>query len=154
METGVWRSALSQQYQELLGHASLRYVTLGVRNFLSGIFNNEKALLGSTYTDRIQALVLNRVTVYASTRQRIFLTWDKRLALRIVPILLLIVQIRSLLQAIQCQTSPDFSLYRYGDENKYNPLDCPSESGFLHGLSSTLAFSSDSASCDAIGMSR
>jgi Zinc finger, C3HC4 type (RING finger) len=98
--------------------------------------------------------VLNRVTVYASTRQRIFLTWDKRLALRIVPILLLIVQIRSLLQAIQCQTSPDFSLYRYGDENKYNPLDWPSESSFLHTLSSTLAFSSDSASCDAIGMSR
>lgn len=110
--------------------------------------------MGSTYTDHIQALVLNRVTVYASTRQRIFLTWDKRLALRIVPILLLIVQIRSLLQAIQCQTSPDFSLYRYGDENKYNPLDWPSESGFLHGLSSTLTFSSDSASCDAIGMSR
>src|SRR5271156_143930 len=96
METGVWRCALTQQYQELLGHASLRYVTLGIRNFLPGIFNNEKGLVGNTYTDRIQALILNRITVYASTRQRIFLTWDKRLALRIVPILLLIAQIRSL----------------------------------------------------------
>jgi hypothetical protein len=154
METGVRRGALTQQYQELLGHASLCYVTLGICHFLSGIFIDGKDLRSNTYTDRIQALILNRVTVYASTRQRIFLTWDKRLALRIVPILLLVAQVRSLLQAIQCQTSPDFSLYRYGDENKYNPLDWPSESGFLHALSSTLTFSNDSASCDAIGMSR
>ena len=97
---------------------------------------------------------MNRITVYASPRQRIFLTWDKRLALRVIPILLLLTQIRSLLQAIQCQSSPDFSLYRYGDANKYNPLDWPSESGFLYQLSSSLTLSTDSASCAAVGMSR
>lgn len=55
---------------------------------------------------------------------------------------------------MQCQSSPDFSLYRYGDADKYNPLDWPSDSGFLYQLSSSLTLSSDFASCAAVGMNK
>ena len=107
------------------------------------------------FTCFILALVLNRVAVYGSSRQRIVLTWNKRLALRLIPIMLFISQIHQLLQAIRCQTSPEFSLYRHGDNNKYTVLDWSSEGGGLHIISSTLLFwSSDESSCAAIGFSR
>jgi hypothetical protein len=106
-------------------------------------------------TDVRQALILNRVNVYASSRQRIFLTWEKRLALRIIPILLFITQIRHLLQALRCQTSPDFSLYRYGKPGKNVMLDWSTSGGWLHSLTSILLYgSTDEDSCAAIGMGR
>lgn len=102
-----------------------------------------------------QALILNRVNVYGAARQRIYLNWTRRLALRIVPILLLTSQIHHLLQAMRCQTSPDFSLYRHGDLNKYSLLDWSTDGGSLHTLSSTLLFrSTDADACAAVGMSR
>jgi Zinc finger, C3HC4 type (RING finger) len=102
-----------------------------------------------------QALVLNRVNVYASSRQRIFLTWEKRLALRIIPILLFIAQIRQLLQALRCQTSPDFSQYRYGKPGKNIMLDWSTSGGWLHTLSSALLYgTSDRDACLAVGMGR
>ncbi|OAL37650.1 hypothetical protein AYO20_03157 [Fonsecaea nubica] len=101
------------------------------------------------------ALILNRISVYGASRQRIQLTWTRRLALRIVPILLFITQIHHLLQAIRCQTSPDYSLYRHGDNNKYSLLDWSTDGGPLHTLTSTLLFqSTDAQACAAVGMSR
>ncbi|RVX75113.1 hypothetical protein B0A52_01390 [Exophiala mesophila] len=101
------------------------------------------------------ALILNRVNVYGAARQRLYLNWTRRLALRIVPILLLTSQIHSLLQAMRCQTSPDFSLYRHGDLNKYSLLDWSTDGGSLHTLSSTILFrSTDADACAAVGMSR
>jgi hypothetical protein len=75
------------------------------------------------FTCFAMALILNRIGVYAASRQRIQLTWLWRLALRLGIILLFVSQIRQLLQAIHCQTSPDFSLYRHGDNDKYSLLD-------------------------------
>ncbi len=93
--------------------------------------------------------------VYASSRQRIFLTWEKRLALRIIPILLFITQIRQLLQALRCQTSPNFSQLRYGKPGKNVMLDWTTSGGWLHALSSTLLYgSTDQDACAAIGMGR
>ena len=154
METCTGRRFPTQQYQELLGNAPLRDLALGFHYLFLGKPSDETGLASTGCVNLLQALILNRITVYASTRQRIFLTWEKRLALRLIPILLFMTQIRSLLCAIQCQTSPDFSLYRYGDADKYNPLDWSSDSGFFYKLSSSLTLSSDSASCAAVGMSR
>lgn len=95
-------------------------------------------------------MILNRITVYASTRRPVHLTWEKRLALRIVPILLLGGQMLTLLRAIRCQTSPDFidltpgltsdsPVYSYGDDG-----------GIMYKLSSALLFwESDAQTCDA-----
>ncbi|KAF7504515.1 hypothetical protein GJ744_002135 [Endocarpon pusillum] len=101
------------------------------------------------------ALILNRVNVYASSRQRIFLTWEKRLALRIIPILLFISQIRQLLQAIRCQAAPEFSQFRYGQPGKSVMLDWATSGGWLHTLSSALLYgSTDQDACTTIGMGR
>ena len=105
--------------------------------------------------DEHQALILNRVNVYGSSRQRILLKWDKRLALRIIPILLFVSQIRRLLEALRCQSSPDFPLLRYGTPDKYNPLDWHADGSLLHWFTSKLLYSAtDAQSCAAIGMSR
>jgi len=107
------------------------------------------------FTCFLMALILNRINVYASSRQRIMLTWNKRLALRFIPIMLFITQMYHLLQAVQCQTSPEFSLYRHGDIDKYSILDWSTEGGPLHQVSSTILFwSTDEQSCAAVGMSR
>ncbi|EXJ56013.1 hypothetical protein A1O7_08944 [Cladophialophora yegresii CBS 114405] len=107
------------------------------------------------FTCFAMALILNRIGVYGASRQRIQLTWTKRLALRILPILLFASQIHSLLQAIRCQTSPDYSLYRHGDNNKYSLLDWSTDGGRLHTFTSTLLFqSTDADACAAVGMSR
>ncbi|ETI21575.1 hypothetical protein G647_07922 [Cladophialophora carrionii CBS 160.54] len=107
------------------------------------------------FTCFAMALILNRIGVYGASRQRIQLTWTKRLALRILPILLFTSQIHSLLQAIRCQTSPDYSLYRHGDNNKYSLLDWSTDGGPLHTFTSTLLFrSTDADACAAVGMSR
>lgn len=107
------------------------------------------------FTCFILAMTLNRIGIYGSSRQRIVLTWNKRLALRIIPIMLFVSQIHKILQAIHCQTSPDFSLYRHGDNNKYSILDWSTDGGPIHTISSTLLFwSTDEQSCAAIGMSR
>ncbi|OXV10169.1 hypothetical protein Egran_02074 [Elaphomyces granulatus] len=99
------------------------------------------------------ALVLNRVTIYASTRRRPNLRWESRLFLRSVPIILFIMQILKLLCAIRCQTSPDYSLLRYGRPGKRMPLDYAGDGGFLYMFSSTLlSWETDQQSCKAVGM--
>ncbi|KAE8392963.1 hypothetical protein BDV23DRAFT_150221 [Aspergillus alliaceus] len=101
------------------------------------------------------ALVLNRITIYASTRRHLHLDWSRRLALRIVPILLFLSQIHSLLRAIRCQTSPEYSLIRYGTPGKRLLFDHAGGGGFLYSLGSTLLpWETDEQSCSAINMGR
>ncbi|KAL6235821.1 hypothetical protein BDW75DRAFT_208397 [Aspergillus navahoensis] len=101
------------------------------------------------------ALVLNRITIYASTRRHLHLDWTRRLALRIIPILLFVSQIHSLLRTIKCQTSPDYPEFRYGTPGKSLLLDHAGQGGFLYSLSSTLLpWETDQHSCSTMGMNR
>ncbi|KAL5364921.1 hypothetical protein BJX96DRAFT_168677 [Aspergillus floccosus] len=101
------------------------------------------------------ALVLNRITIYASTRRHLNLDWHRRLALRIIPIVLFLTQIHSLLRAIRCQTSPDYSLIRYGSPGKRLLFDHAGGGGFLYSLGSTLLpWETDEESCAAVSMGR
>ena len=106
-------------------------------------------------TDTSQAIILNRTTVYASARRPIYLRWYIRMGLRIVPIWLFCSQISSLLQAIHCQTSPEYSSLKYGSNATQRDLDFSGDAGLLHGLSSVLLlWQSDQESCVAAGMIR
>ncbi|KAI1113387.1 hypothetical protein F5Y14DRAFT_213727 [Nemania sp. NC0429] len=99
------------------------------------------------------AIILNRTHIFAASRRRLRLTWPVRLFLRFAPILLFAYQSRQLLQAIQCQTAPDFATMRRGNSNKTSEFMFAEPSGYLHGLSSTLLFgASDYDSCRAINM--
>lgn len=101
----------------------------------------------------IIAVILNRTYCYASTRRNLVLPWKIRFLLRIAPIILLAVQSRQLLQSIQCQTSPDFGILRWGNASKSSDLLFTTNGGFLHELSQTLLFgASDEESCVAIHM--
>ncbi|KAJ5159502.1 uncharacterized protein N7482_006506 [Penicillium canariense] len=102
-----------------------------------------------------QALVLNRMTIYASTRRHLRLGWERRLALRIIPILLFVSQIMTLLRGIRCQSSPAFSEMRYGKPGKPLIFDYASGGGVLYALSSRLmAWESDAQACSAVKMGR
>ncbi|GAP91969.1 putative amino acid sensor-independent protein [Rosellinia necatrix] len=99
------------------------------------------------------AIILNRTHIFAASRRRLRLTWPIRILLRLAPLLLFAYQSRRLLQAIQCQTSPDFAEMRWGSSNKTSELMFAEPSGYLHGLSTALLFApSDYASCRAINM--
>ncbi|KAJ9139060.1 Protein ASI3 [Coniochaeta hoffmannii] len=99
------------------------------------------------------AIVLNRTLIFAAPRRRLRLPWYARLALRMIPVLLLAIQARSLLQSIQCQTSPDFAELRWGNSSKSSELMFTHTDGFLHGLSSTLLLgATDEQSCVAVHM--
>ena len=99
------------------------------------------------------AIVLNRTHIFAATRRRLRLRWPVRLLLRVLPIILLLVQARQLLQSMQCQTSPDFALMRWNNASRSSDLMFSHTSGFLHGLSSNLLFgASDLDSCRAVRM--
>ncbi|RAK76821.1 putative ubiquitin-protein ligase (Asi3) [Aspergillus fijiensis CBS 313.89] len=101
------------------------------------------------------SLVLNRITIYASTRRRLQLDWSRRFALRIIPIVLFIAQIHALLRALRCQTSPDYSLIRYGKPNKRLFFDYAGNGGFLYTFSSALLpWETDEQSCSAVHMGR
>lgn len=101
----------------------------------------------------VMAIVLNRTYIYASTRRNLTLPWKIRLALRLIPIALLVVQARWLLQSIQCQTSPDFSMLRWGNASKTSELMFTQNGGLLHTLSSNLLLgASDADSCIAVQM--
>lgn len=101
----------------------------------------------------LMAILLNRTFIYASTRRNLTLGWKVRFGLRIIPILLLAVQGRWLLQSIQCQTSPDFSMLRWGNSSKTSDLMFAQDGGYLHTLSSALLFgATDADSCRAVKM--
>lgn len=99
------------------------------------------------------AIILNRTYIYASTRRNLTLPWKVRLAVRFVPIILLAVQARRLLQSIQCQTSPDFSMLRWGNASKTSELMFTQNGGMLHTISTQLLFgATDADSCIAVQM--
>lgn len=101
----------------------------------------------------MMAVVLNRTHIYASTRRSLNLPWKIRLLIRSIPIVLLIVQARRFLQSIQCQTSPDFSMLRWGNASKSSDLMFTQKGGVLHIISSTLLFGAeDEESCLAVRM--
>ena len=57
------------------------------------------------------------------------------------------------LQAMRCQTSPQYPLYRYGDPAKRLSINFGGDGGFIHGLASKLLFwQDDSESCRAMNM--
>ena len=121
-----------------------------VRNF-GGVFTymTSKWALGCFTL----AIVLNRTEIYASSRRHLNLTFPLRLALRIVPIVMFIFHARSLLQAMRCQSSPDFSYLKYGKADKHIGLDFARDGGLLYYLSSTMLFwQSDQDSCLAATM--
>jgi hypothetical protein len=101
----------------------------------------------------VMAIILNRTHVYASTRRSLSLGWKVRFGLRITPIILFALQARWLLQSIQCQTSPDFGMMRWGNSSKSSDLLFIQNGGLLHTVSSTLLLSAtDVQSCQAVSM--
>lgn len=99
------------------------------------------------------AVILNRTHIFAATRRRLRLSWPVRLLLRIAPIALFYTQSRSLLQSIQCQTSPDFAELRWGNASKSSDLMFSQHNPFLHGISSSLLLgATDMESCSAVQM--
>jgi hypothetical protein len=99
------------------------------------------------------AVVLNRTHIFAATRRRLRLRWPVRLVLRALPIVLFLVQVRRLLQSIQCQTSPDFAEMRWGNASRSSDLMFSQPSPLLHGISSRLLLgASDLHSCRAVKM--
>ncbi|KAI6806347.1 hypothetical protein KC332_g11452 [Hortaea werneckii] len=106
-------------------------------------------------TTFVVAILLNRTQFYASSRQNLLLPWYVRVALYGVPICLFLVQVGNVLQALRCQTSPDFALLRYGDPLKKLGIDFGGEGGMLYALSARLLFwqGSDGEACEAVGFS-
>ncbi|KAI5457213.1 hypothetical protein BGZ63DRAFT_85217 [Mariannaea sp. PMI_226] len=99
------------------------------------------------------AVILNRTHIFAATRRRLRLRWPTRLLIRFLPVILLVIQARRLLQSIQCQTSPDFAELRWGNSTKSSDLMFSQNNVFLNTLSSILLFNpSDEQSCRAIRM--
>lgn len=61
--------------------------------------------------------------------------------------------IKTLLEAMHCQTSPQYSLLKYGSPDKHSDLDYAGDGGLLYYLSSTLLFWQDDVqSCRAVDM--
>lgn len=99
------------------------------------------------------AIILNRAYIFAATRRRLVLPWQIKLMIRGVPLLLLGMHARKLLQSLQCQTSREFPSLRWGDPDKSSDLMFSHPNEFLHGLSSVLLLgSSDRDSCLAVKM--
>ncbi|KAL7927322.1 hypothetical protein ACQKWADRAFT_276370 [Trichoderma austrokoningii] len=99
------------------------------------------------------AVILNRTHIFAATRRRLRLRWQARLLVRLVPFILLVLQARHLLQSIQCQTSPDFAMLRWGDANKSSDLMSAHANPILNAISSSLLFgASDEQSCVSVNM--
>jgi len=99
------------------------------------------------------AVVLNRTLIFAATRRRLRLRWPVRLLVRLLPIMLFVWQGRTLLQSIQCQTSPSFAELRWGNSSKSSELMFSQANTFLHGMSSALLFgATDEESCISVRM--
>lgn len=99
------------------------------------------------------AVILNRTHIFAATRRRLRLTWQIRVVLRVLPVVLLFSQAWHLLQSIHCQTSPNFVHLRWGNSTKTSHMLLSHSNDFLNKLASSLLFgSTDKDSCDALHM--
>lgn len=103
----------------------------------------------------MQSLLLNRTQFYASSRVPLRLRWHVRLLIYITPVLALSTQVLSLLQALRCQSSPNWAAMRYGDPEKNIGGDFAGDGGFLYRLTSLLLFwQSEGDSCAAVNMAQ
>ncbi|KAF2103111.1 hypothetical protein NA57DRAFT_32965 [Rhizodiscina lignyota] len=101
------------------------------------------------------SLLLNRTQFYASSRVPLRLRWHIRLIVYIVPVLVLLNQVLSLLQALRCQSSPNWAAMRYGDPEKNVGGDFAGDGGFLYNFSSaTLFWQTETESCAAVNMAQ
>lgn len=99
------------------------------------------------------AILLNRTQFYASSRIPLNFRWHVRLAVYLAPIVTLIYQTQCLLQAIRCQTSPEWSQLRYNDAKQPLAVDMAGEGGMLYKLSSHMLYwEDDLTSCKAVNM--
>lgn len=99
------------------------------------------------------AVILNRTHIFAAQRRRLRLSWPLRLSIRFLPLVLFYIQGRSLLQSIQCQTSPDFAELRWGNASKSSDLMFSQHNSLLHWSSSSLLLgATDEESCQAVQM--
>lgn len=86
-------------------------------------------------------------------RRALKLSFSLRLALRITPIILFFVQTKNALEAMRCQTSMQYSEFKYGSSVKPFYLDFAGDGGLLYYLSSSFLFwKTDEDSCRAVGM--
>lgn len=141
------REAWSQGSEETSSMFGMVLQSVGKLKNLGGIFSyltSRWAL--ATFT---AAIVLNRTQFYASSREHLRPRWSVRLAIYMIPILAFLVQMQYILQAMRCQTSPDFSQLRYGDPLREMHMDFGGEGGFLYQLASTLLWWQDDATCCA-----
>ena len=148
-QEGGWVQGTVEDSSSIL---SMLLQTIGKLKNFGGIFSyltSRWAL--ATFT---AAIILNRAQFYASSREHVRLTWYVRIAIYLVPVVGLLMAMETVLEAMRCQTSPDFSLLRYGDPLKTLSMDFGGEGGFLYKLSSTLLFWEDDATtCTARSMS-
>lgn len=101
----------------------------------------------------VMAIVINRTHIFAATRRRLRLRWKLRLLLRILPIVMLALEARRLLQSIQCQTSANFSMLRWNNATKSSDLMFASYNPAFNTMTSALLLgASDEASCVSVGM--
>lgn len=146
---GTWREIASDDSTSVFG---LIVQGIGRLKNFGGIFSylTSKWALATFAA----AIILNRTQFYASSREHLRLRWHVRLALYILPILAFGNQMLFVLQALRCQTSPDFAQLRYGDPLKHLAIDFAADGGFLYQLSSTLLWwQSDAECCAARNMS-
>ncbi|GAB7343203.1 hypothetical protein MBLNU457_1269t1 [Dothideomycetes sp. NU457] len=100
------------------------------------------------------SIFLNRTHFYASSRQNLALRWKTRILVYSLPIALMSMELLLMLRAMKCQTSPDYSMHRYGDPNKKLAVNAGGDGGFMHIFSSLMLFwEDDAASCSAMNMS-
>ncbi|KAK7538414.1 ubiquitin-protein ligase-like protein [Phyllosticta citribraziliensis] len=99
------------------------------------------------------AILLNRTQFYASSRIPLHFNWRVRLAVYLPSVLVLLYQAQCLLQALRCQTSPQWSKLRYHDAKQPLAVDMAGEGGLVYKVASTLLYwEDDLASCSAVNM--
>ncbi|KAL2885677.1 Protein ASI1 [Ceratocystis lukuohia] len=98
-------------------------------------------------------ILLNRTNVYACTRRPVRLSLLSRLIVRSPAIALLVYYAISILRALQCQTSPEFSRLRWSDPTQSSDLMFAFDLPALNWISSSLLLgASDRDSCIAAHM--
>ena len=88
----------------------------------------------------IQALVLNRAQVFASTRRPVRLSWKARLLVRSIPVALLLQEIVVVLQALRCQTGFQLPEIRFRDSNNVINKSWSETPGLAYNIASHLLF--------------
>ena len=107
----------------------------------------------TTKTASCQALILNRTQIYAATRRQASLSWQLRLVLRAVPIVLFLYELQRLLQAMRCQTSLHYAAFMGDGASSGSVFRPAGTAGPLHTFSSKLLYWQDDVqSCRSVSM--